>query len=90
MDNKNNQYFKENDMLFPKQFSFQINLNDDTLTLFEKGQFTLKVFIDIPKAFDTVNCSILLYKLQLYGTKVKYLNWSKSYLKTSETVCITR
>ena len=40
------------------------------LTSFEKGQLILGVFIDLSKAFDTVNHGILLNKLELYGIKV--------------------
>ena len=77
-------------MFFPKQFGFQVNssthhailnLTEDILTSFEKGQFTLGVFIDLSKALDTVNRNILLQKLEFYGIKVKSLNWFKRYFK---------
>ena len=55
-------------MFFLKQLGFQVNnskyhailaLADDILTLLEKRQFSLVVFIDVLKAFDTFNQNIL-------------------------------
>ena len=47
---------------------------------FEKEQLTLGVFIDLLKAFDTVDHSILLKKLKFYGITDKNLAWFESYL----------
>ena len=58
-----------------------LNPTDDILTSFEKGQSTLGVFIDLSKACNTLNHSILLNELELYEIKDKCLNWFKSYLK---------
>ena len=45
---------------------------------FEQNKFTLGVFIDLSKAFDTVDHSILIKKLSYFGIKETNLEWFKS------------
>ena len=46
------------------------------------------VFIEIKKAFDTVDHQILLEKLMLYGIQQCELSWFKSYLKKRKRFCM--
>ena len=82
-------YLTTNEILHKKQFEFQqghstkhaiIQLINQINNSFEKNHFTLGIFIDLSKAFDTVDHSILIKKLKLYGVKGNNLRWFESYL----------
>ena len=80
---------KTNNILYSKQFGFQeghstehaiIQLIDQINNSFEKNHYTLGIFIDLSKAFDTVDHNILIKKLNKYGIKGNNLKWFESYL----------
>ena len=82
-------FLEENNILFKKQFRFRKN-NSTVYALMEitekikksidSGLYGCGIFIDLRKAFDTVNHDILLMKLQHYGIRNNMLSWLKSYL----------
>ena len=54
-------------------------VNDLYNSVLNRGQIDT-IFIDLQKAFDSVNHEILLWKMQLLGLNNKYLLWLKDYL----------
>ena len=83
-------YLTDNNILYKKQFGFQtehsteqaiIQLVDQINSNFEKDQYTLGVFIDLSKAFGTVDHKILIARLENYGIKGINLLWFKSSQK---------
>ena len=88
MYNRVYNYLNDKNLLFRKQFGFRkghstdhalIKLIDGIYDSFNQNKYTLGVFIDLLKAFDTVD-HILIDKLNSYRIKNNSLKWFSSYL----------
>ncbi len=86
-------FLSEFDLLSSNQSGFRpkhsttttlIDVSDYILRNIDAGRFVGGVFIDLKKAFDTVNHAILLQKLTSFGIKGLELDWFKSYLSDRE------
>lgn len=55
----------------------------------DRGEYIAVLFLDVSKAFDTVNHSLLFSKLHLLGLDPSAVLWFKSYLADrSQVTCI--
>ena len=53
----------------------------------DNGLLNRVVFLDLKKAFHTIDHSIILRKLQFYGIEQESLKWFQSYLDDRKQVC---
>ena len=54
----------------------------------DKGMVSGVIFLDLKKAFDTLDHAILLKKLSDYGVQGQTASWFKSYLKDRQQFCV--
>ena len=89
MYNRVYNFFTKNNLIYPLQYGFRqqystfpvlISLTEDIRKNLDKGNFGCGIFVDLQKAFDTVEHDIMLAKLQHNDICGHTNAWFKSYL----------
>ena len=82
-------FFESNQIFYNSQFGFRklfstttalIEFTDSIRSLVDQGNYVFSLFVDLTKAFDTVDHEILLYKLSNYGVRGHTNDFFRSYL----------
>ena len=82
-------FLTKTDQIYQSQYGFRKKhscehaiqeLLDIVLKGFKNNEYTCAVFLDLSKAFDSLEHEILIKKLSLYGVRGVALDWFKSYL----------
>ena len=86
-------YFRENKLFSTQQYGFRPNrstelaaleLMDRNIDNMNKSRCPINIYVDLSKAFDSLDHNILLSKLKFYGLDDKAINLLRSYLSNRD------
>ena len=89
MHNRIYEFLEKYKLIYPLQFGFRqhystsyalLNLTESIMKALDEGNFACGIFVDLEKAFDTVDHNILLKELDHYGVRAISNKWFESYL----------
>ena len=89
MSNQNHNHFSMHNLFYSGQYGFRANHSTQFAALelidritqdLDQGNMPITIFMDLSKAFDTLNHDILIYKLKSYGLSDAALKLMQSYL----------
>ena len=88
-------FLEINHISFDYQFGFRklhsttlalIEFTDNIRNILDEGNYAISVFVDLTKAFDTVDHEILLDKMDMYGIRGHANDFFRSYLNKRYSV----
>ena len=88
-------FIENNKILTKHQYGFRnnrstelaiIELTDRITKAIDKVEYTLGIFLDLSKAFDTINHKILIEKLEHYGIRRLAQHWFENYLTNRKQI----
>ncbi len=88
-------FIEKNRMLTHHQYGFRenrstelaiIELTSELTKAIDNGEFTIGIFLDLSKAFDTINHRILIQKLEHYDIRGVAQLWFQNYLTNRKQI----